>query len=166
LDIKEVKVRNKRENLSFYDEEHGMIFGTLTPGTDLMEGIIREYEKYNVTSGIVTCIGSVSEATFVNPEVEPNGNVIYSDPIIVKGPLEVLNGTGFLCINEEDRTDCHMHASFVNTQGIVSGGHIVSGKNPVLVMIEFAIQVGKGIRAVREFKPELGFQTIQFRRGE
>lgn len=159
-------VINKRENHSYYDEEHGVIFGSLSKGTDLMEGIIHEYEKYNVTSGAVTCMGSLSEATYVYIKDDEQGNLDYSDPNVMEGPIEVLNGTGFLSKSEKGITDFHLHALFGNKKGLVFGGHILPGKNPTLVTIEFTIQVGKGIQAVREYSPELGFRVINFKREE
>lgn len=156
----------KRENHSFYDQEHGIILGSLSKGTDLMEGIIHEYEKHNVGSGAVSCMGSLAEAAYVYIKDDQEGNLAYSEPIVMEGPIEVLNGTGFLCKNEDGKTDFHLHALFGNKQGRVFGGHILPGKNPTLVTIEFSIQVGKGIEAFREFTPDLGFRTINFKQSE
>ncbi|WP_209121040.1 PPC domain-containing DNA-binding protein [Alkalihalobacillus sp. BA299] len=149
-------------NHSIYDEENGIIFGSLTMGTDLMEGIIQEYERYNIHSGVVTCMGSLSQATYVYIKNDQHGDLSYSDEIIEEGPIELLNGTGFLCKNENGKTDFHLHAMFGNQKGAVFGGHILPGKNPTLITIEFTIKVGKGIQALRTFKPQLGFQTITF----
>ncbi len=157
---------NEAKNHSLYDEVNGIILGSLTVGTDLMEGIMQEYRKYDVKSGVVTCIGSLSRATYVYAKADQNGKVAYSDPIIEEGPIEILNGTGFLCRNEKGQTDIHLHAIFCNEKGKVFGGHILPGKNPTLVTVEFSIQVGKNIEALRTFKPQLGFQTITFNRGK
>lgn len=151
---------------SLYDRKHGVVFGTLSKGTDLMDGLLRVAEKHQLQSGVVTCIGSLAYATYVHAKDDEHGNLFYSEPVVVNGPIEVLNGTGFLCRTENGGFDIHMHAVFVDKQGRPFGGHVFPGKNPTLVTIEFAIQVGEGIEAVRSYKPDLGFRTIHFRRKE
>ncbi|MBM7587163.1 putative DNA-binding protein with PD1-like motif [Bacillus pakistanensis] len=153
-------------NHSVYDEENGLIFGSLTKGSDLMEGIIQEYEKYDVHSGVVTCIGSLSQAAFVYLQNDESGKLSYSELLFEEGPIELIKGSGFLCENKHGQTDFHLHALFGNQHGKLFGGHIFPGKNPTLITVEFSIQVGKGIEAVRTFKPQLGFQTITFQKGE
>ncbi|MED3786673.1 DUF296 domain-containing protein [Peribacillus frigoritolerans] len=154
----------KPTNHSIYDEENGCIFGSLIMGTDLMEGIIQEYEKYNIQSGMVTCIGSLSRATYVYIQNDLDG-LSYSKAIRKEGPIEILNATGFLCDKGNGVTDFHLHGIFGDQKGSIFGGHILPGENPTLITVEFNIQVGKGIEAVRTFKPQLGFQTITFNEG-
>jgi uncharacterized protein len=156
----------KTHNHSVYDEENGMIFGSLTKGSDIMEGIIQEYEKYDVQSGVVTCIGSLSQAAYVYLQNEEVGKLSYSELFIEEGPIELVKGSGFLCRNEDGQTDFHLHAIFGDQHGKIFGGHIFPGHNPTLITVEFSIQVGKDIEAVRTFKPQLGFQTITFQKGE
>ncbi|MFM1653611.1 PPC domain-containing DNA-binding protein [Brevibacillus sp. B_LB10_24] len=156
---------NKRTNHSVYDRENGVIFGSLTAGTDLMEGIIAEYAKYDVASGMLTGIGSLGRATYVYGVDGPDGRPGYSDPVTVDGPIEILNATGFLCRNDEQAIDMHLHGLFVNKQGQVFGGHVLPGKNPVLITVEFTIKVGNSVEAVRSFHPELGFSVITFKQG-
>ena len=155
-------MKKQRQNHSVYDETTGAIFGSIVKGTDLMEGIIQEYEKYNVESGVVTFIGSVSQACYVYPSERPDGSLCYSEPVKREGPFGILSGTGFLSKNESGNTDLHMHAVFMGKKGIIFGGHIIPGENPVSVTIEFNIQVGKNIKAIRSFNEDLGFQTINF----
>lgn len=150
---------------SVYSEEQGVVFGTLTMGTDLMEGIMYEYEKYNLQSGLVTCIGSLSQAGYIYIQEDKSGNWSYSDEKIVREPIEVLNGTGFLCRDESGTTDFHLHGLFSNQNGGVFGGHLLPGQNPTLITIEFTIQTGKDIKAIRTFKPELRFKTLSFQKG-
>ncbi len=156
-------MKSQREDHSIYDPTTGTIFGALVKGTDLMQGIIREYEKYSPESGVVTFIGSVSQAGYVYPAERPDGSLCYCDPIEREGPFGILSGTGFLSKNESGNTDLHMHAVFFGKQGIVFGGHLISGKNPVCVTVEFNIQVGNNIKAIRSFNEDLGFPTINFK---
>lgn len=159
-------MENKHTNHSLYDRENGVIFGSLTKGSDLMEGIIHEYSKHEVTAGMLTCIGSLSQATYVYGVDGPDGKPSYSETVVVDGPIEILNATGFLCRNEHGQIDMHLHGLFVNKQGQVFGGHVLPGKNPVLITVEFAIQVGSSIEAIRSFHPKLGFSVITFKKRE
>ncbi|MBD1378936.1 PCC domain-containing protein [Metabacillus arenae] len=159
-------ISEKVQNHSIYDEKNGIIFGALTEGSDIMEGIMKEYKKYDVHSGVVTCIGSLSQAGYVYLIKDENGKLTYSDLIIENGPIELVKGSGFLCKNEDGMTDFHLHALFGDDQGNIFGGHIFPGNNPTLITVEFTIQVGKGIEAVRTFKQQLGFQTITFKKGD
>jgi uncharacterized protein len=162
--IKEERgMKSTRENHSVFDQTTGTIFGSLVKGTDLMEGIIQEYEKYGAESGVVSFIGSVSQAGYVYPAERPDGSLCYCDLVEREGPFGILSGTGFLSKNENGYTDLHMHAVFFGKQGIVFGGHLISGKNPVCVTVEFSIQVGNNIKAIRSFNEDLGFPTINFK---
>jgi len=157
-------ITEKVQNHSVYDKENGIIFGALAAGSDIMEGIIQEYEQYGVQSGVVTCIGSLAQAGYVYLINDDRGQLSYSNLIVEKGPIELIKGTGFLCRNEDGETDFHLHALFGDDKGNVFGGHIFPGNNPTLITVEFSIQVGKSIEAVRTFKPQLGFKTLTFQK--
>ena len=151
---------------SIFDEESGVIIGTLNKGTDLMEGLKAEFRKYGFSAGMVTCIGSVSQAGFVTPFKKEDGSPYYSEPKLVKGIFEILNGTGFFCRDEEGEIDLHMHAMYVNEMGMLFGGHTLPHENPTLITVEFMIQIGKNVEAIRKFTPSLGFRTIRFHDGK
>ncbi|WP_134702755.1 PPC domain-containing DNA-binding protein [Ammoniphilus sp. YIM 78166] len=153
-----------RENHSILDEETGTLWGILTKGTDLMEGILQQCERHGIDAGQVTCIGSLDEAYYVHGVEGPDGKPAYSDPVTFRGPMEILNGTGFLCRDEAGRLDLHFHGLVVDKQGQIRGGHFLKGKNPVLITLEFTVKTSKGIQAVRSFDPELGFPVINYRR--
>ncbi|WP_419954345.1 PCC domain-containing protein [Neobacillus niacini] len=155
-------ITNNSETHSIYDEENGVIMGALAKGTDLMDGLKEEFGKYDFSTGMVTCIGSVSQAGFVTPFKNEDGTPHYSEPKLIKGIFEILNGTGFFCQNEQGEIDLHMHAMYVNEMGTIFGGHTLPNENPTLITIEFMIQVGKSVGAIRRFNPNLGFRTIQF----
>lgn len=155
-------MQQPRKNHSIYDKDKGIIFGSLTKGTDLMEGIIHEFEKYDVKAGEVTFIGSVANVGYVYPDEHPDGSPRYSDLQSLEGPYEILNGTGFLCEDEEGKTDLHLHALFIGKAGTVLGGHMIVGENPTYVTVEFTIHVSEKIQAKRTFNQELGFPTINF----
>lgn len=153
----------ERKNHSYYDAEKGIVFGSLSKGTDLIEGIIEQCKKHQIDTGMVSFIGSVERAGYVYPARDADGNPRYSELVKVDGPLEVLNGTGFICDNKMDGDlDIHLHALFIGEQGTVLGGHMIRGENPTYITIEFSIIVGEKVKAVRQFNEHLGFPTIDF----
>jgi predicted DNA-binding protein with PD1-like motif len=153
----------QRENHSIFDREKGVLIGSLTKGTDLMDGIIAECAKHGIESGAVTCIGSLETATYVHGVEGPDGNPAYSETKVIQGPMELLNGTGFLCRNDQDQLDMHFHGMIVDKEGRIWGGHFLRGKNPILVTLEFIMTTGESVRATRSFDQGLGFQVINFK---
>jgi len=153
-----------REEQSVYDQTQGVIWGTLAKGQDLMQGLIEVCEQHGVDTGMVTCIGSLEQAHFIYGVQGPNGKPAYSKPVTIQGVMEILNGTGFICRTEEGKLDLHFHGLIVDQEGQIRGGHFLKGKNKILVTLEYCLRVGPDVDAVRAFRPELGFQTIQYRR--
>lgn len=149
---------------SVYNRDQGVIWGTLAKGQDLMQGLIEECDYHRIDSGVVTCIGSLEQAHYVYGIKDSDGQPAYSNPVTIQGVMEILQGTGFICRNQEGELDLHFHGLIVDQEGQIRGGHFLKGGNIILVTLEFSIQVGQEIDAVRSYRPELGFQTIQYRR--
>lgn len=150
-----------RESHSFKTESY-TIYGSLSQGEDLMEGILRECKKHNITSGMVSSIGSLRQAGYVLFKTEnghPNG---YGNELTVSNPVELVNCTGFICEDENGELDVHLHGMVVEEDGKMSAGHFLKGKNPTLITVEFAIVCGKGIQANRTYDENLGFRVINF----
>lgn len=149
---------------SVYNRDQGIIWGTLAKGQDLMEGLLKECEYHGVDTGMVTCIGSLEQAHYVYGTKGADGQPAYSNPVTIKGVMEILQGTGFICRNQEGELDLHFHGMIIDQDGQIRGGHFLKGKNIILVTLEFSILVGQEIEAVRAYRPELGFQTIHYQR--
>ncbi|WP_216827490.1 PPC domain-containing DNA-binding protein [Alkalihalobacterium elongatum] len=152
-----------RKNHS-YSTEGKMIFGSLTAGTDLIEGILEECKKHQVTSGMVTCIGSLQEVGYVLFETKNNYPTGYGKQITIKNPVELIHCTGFICEDEKGELDLHLHGLVTEETGKISGGHFIRGVNPTLITIEFTITCGNEIKAVREYDEELTFKVINYRK--
>lgn len=151
-----------RQNHSFKVTDTYTIYGSLTAGTDLMEGILEECRKHNIRSGVVTCIGSLQKVGYVlftTVNGEPSG---YGKEIVINNPVELVNGTGFICEDEQNNLDLHLHGLVAEKEGTLNAGHFVRGLNPILVTVEFSITYGKEIRASRTFDKDLGFRVINF----
>jgi uncharacterized protein len=153
-----------RQNHSVYDEKKGILFGCLTKGSDLMEGMIEECKTHGITTGVITCMGSLERAVYVHGVDGLDGKPAYSPKVLVEGPMELLSGTGFFGLNDKDELDLHFHGLIVDKQGMIRGGHFLRGENPILVTLEFSVQVGEGIQAARRFHPKLGFPVMTFQK--
>lgn len=150
-----------RQSHSFKSESY-TIYGSLSQGVDLMEGILEECRKHNITSGMITSIGSLRKAGYVLFKTDngyPNG---YGNELTVSNPVELVNCTGFICEDENGDLDLHLHGMVVEEDGKMSAGHFLKGKNPALITVEFAILYGNEVQASRVFDESLGFSVINF----
>ncbi|WP_431803861.1 PPC domain-containing DNA-binding protein [Halobacillus andaensis] len=153
---------NMRRSHSLRTNESGVIFGSLSKGMDLMEGILKECENHGIKSGYVSCIGSLKKAGYVlfkTIDGEPSG---YGHDLTVNNPVELVNGNGFICEDENGMLDLHLHGIVVEENGKISAGHFVRGGNPTLITVEFSIIEGEDVKAKRTFHEELGFKVIDF----
>jgi predicted DNA-binding protein with PD1-like motif len=145
--------------------------GRLLPGTDLIGGITKICEQYDIKTGVVTtAIGSLHKAVFKylvpNPELKMRAG--YSDPYEMDGPIEFCSGMGLICQNEKGETNVHFHGVF-NTSiregyekvvpDYVYGGHVVEGKNPVAATLDLMILELKGVEIVRKYDEETEIPT-------
>ncbi|WP_408008067.1 PPC domain-containing DNA-binding protein [Pseudalkalibacillus sp. A8] len=151
-----------RQSHSFRAEETFTVYGSLSEGSDLMEGILAECNKHRITSGFVTCIGSLKEVGYVLFQTNNGSPSGYGREIKIQNPVELVHCSGFICHDENDELDLHLHGLVVEENGKISAGHFVRKKNPTLITVEFAITYGKGIIASRTFDKGLGFRVINF----
>ncbi|WP_053074006.1 PPC domain-containing DNA-binding protein [Bacillus sp. LL01] len=151
-----------RVDHSFIVQENKMIFGSLTAGTDLIEGILEECRKHNVSSGMVTCIGSLKKVGYVLFQTKDGVPSGYGKDIHISQPVELIQCTGFICVDDQQKLDLHLHGLVVEENGKISGGHFLRGKNPTLITVEFSIIYGGDIKAVRTFDENLKFKVINY----
>ncbi|WP_052400562.1 PPC domain-containing DNA-binding protein [Oceanobacillus jeddahense] len=140
-----------------------VIYGALGCGEDLMEGIIRICKENNLNSGMVTCIGSLDEVGFtvfkLNSENQLDG---YAEPTIIKEPVELIQATGFVCIDENGEHDLHMHGMIERMDSTIQAGHFLRGYNKVCVTVELTIVASPEVTAYRRYNDSLGYKVIQF----
>lgn len=151
-----------RKNHSFKVTNTFTLYGSLAEGTDLMEGILDECRKHNIKSGVVSCIGSLESVGYVLFKTVngiPSG---YGREIVINKPVELVNCTGFVCEDEDNNLDLHLHGLVAEEDGKLNAGHFVRGLNPTLVTVEFSITYGNEIRASRTLDKDLGFKVINF----
>lgn len=135
--------------------------GFLGPGEDLLTGLKIECKKHNISSGIISCIGSLSNISFVQPKYE-NNKLTYSDTIYWDNPVELLSGNGILGKDEKGELDIHFHGVFVDHKKNISGGHFLEGNNLVAFTLEFSVLVSEAIQPVRELYKPLGIPLFNF----
>ena len=149
-----------------------MIVGRLLPGTDLMEGLNKICDQYNIKNGvIVDCIGSLRKAVFKflipNPKLKLGSG--YGDPYTLDGPIEFLGGQGIISQGEDGTRKIHLHG-LVNRTSVeggkpkpdyVLGGDfgVPKGSNLVLATMDVTILEVRGLNIVRKMDAETEIAT-------
>jgi len=149
-----------------------IIVGRLLPGTDLMEGLQKICDQYNIKHGvIVDCIGSLRKAVFKflipNPKLKLGSG--YGEPYVLDGPIEFLGGQGIITQGEDGTRKIHLHG-LVNRTSVedgkakpdyVLGGDfgVPSGSNLVLATMDVTIVEVKGLNIVRKMDAETEIAT-------
>jgi predicted DNA-binding protein with PD1-like motif len=137
------------------------------PGSDIIEGIEEVCHSLGIKTGAITsCIGSLQKASLMI--AVPLDNKIgagYSDPMALEGPLELLSGQGTIGQEEGGEIVIHLHGVVSDKEGHVHGGHLVKGKNPVLITSEIMVTQIKGIRIVRGYDPEVDMNIFFSKKG-
>ncbi len=138
------------------------VIARILPGTDLLTGIEEICRAHNIKyASIPNCFGSFERAGYLYlvPQEKSKIGAGYGDLNRVDGPVEFLNGTGVVCQRDGDY-DIHFHATMCDKEGIVFGGHMVKGENPVLTTVDIVITEVKEVEMYRRYDEET--DLIQF----
>jgi len=133
------------------------------PGFDIIEGIEEACRKIGIKCGaVVSCIGSLKEASLMIVALTDSNKVgaVYSEPIVVPGPLQLISAQGTIGQDEKGEVMIHLHGSFCNTDGRIYGGHLVRGKNRILISCETVITEVSDARVVRAYDSEVEFSLF------
>ena len=134
----------------------------LLPGTDIIEGVQRVCENLDIEAGAIgCCIGSLQRASFL--VAVPSKNKIgagYSQPRRIEGPLELLSAQGSIGQEKTGDLFIHLHAIVSDAHGNLFGGHVVKGKNPVLITCEMMIGRVEGVRMIPTYDPEIDMKVL------
>jgi predicted DNA-binding protein with PD1-like motif len=166
----EVEVLVSEENIlqesiqSQIDHEKGILMGRLTHDVDLMEGILEACKRHNITAGSVSCMGSLKKATLVQPKVEDE-KFTFTKPIVWNQIVELLSGTGFIGYGVDGELDFHLHGTYVNHRGEISGGHFLLGENPTAITIEFIVHFSNKIVLLRQIDEKWKLPVFQLKNG-
>ena len=143
------------------------IVGRLLPDTDLIKGIEKVCRHHDMVYGsILSVIGSLKEAEIVYAVADDAGKIgiRYSDPVRIKGPLELLACQGMIGRTADGESSIHLHGLMSNPEMTVYGGHFLENGNPVLATAEIFIQECSDVQIVREEDEETGFPLFMFYR--
>lgn len=132
------------------------------PGSDVIEGIEEACQDLDIKNGaICSCIGSLQKASFlIAVPLKTKVGAGYSDPINLDGPLELLSAQGTIGQEQNGDLFIHMHGLLSDQDGNVHGGHLIKGKNPVLITCEIMISQVKGVKVVRTYDPDVDMEVF------
>ncbi len=139
-----------------------VIVARFLPGTDMLEGIEEVCRRHHVKYAVIQCaVGAFKQATFVYPIPRKDAKIgiVYSDPVVLEGPIEFLGGQGIVCQSDEGKYLLHFHGSASDKEMRVWGGHFTTG-NVILATLDVIISEIDNVKMLRRFDEETGF--VQF----
>lgn len=148
----------------FTDGEFVLI--KINPGEDIITKIEDVCIQYDFKSAsIVSAIGSLEKACYVYAKSDPITNkTVYSNPINVSGPVELLSCQGVFGEDlEQGKYTSHIHASFTDCNNKVYGGHMLKDSNLVLVTVEVTLIGYKKDCLKKFYDNETGFNIFKFK---
>lgn len=130
----------------------------LKRGDDVVGCIKKACEENDINAAcIMSVVGSVQEAVFYDPrpdDSDPAG-ISYGEPLYVRYPAEVLSAHGEVNILENGERSIHIHAIFADSQGHVSGGHLIGEGNKALNTVNIFIAIMDNVEFGVKFDPVL-----------
>jgi uncharacterized protein len=149
----------------------------ILPNTDLILGLKMLCKEVGIKSGaVISCVGTMSEATFIYTLPQPKGtsdpdnpvNIAIeakygfkTSPIVnVPGPLDIvaLEGTIMFTEGQEDDQRLHLHGIVIDQFGKFYGGHFLEGGNPALATLDMVLCATEGVRMI--CKPDIDFAGL------
>ncbi len=132
------------------------------PGSDIIEGIEETCQVHDIKCGaICSCIGSLQKASFlIAVPLKNKVGAGYSTPIDINGPLELLSAQGTIGREQNGGLFIHMHGLLSDQDGSVHGGHLIKGKNPVLITCEIMISQVEGVDMLRTYDPDVDMEVF------
>ena len=103
----------------------------LHPGEDVLLRLEQLCREKNLKNGLIlSAIGSLDGAAFYNPVELPHkkAGYGYSEPVTLKGPIELTNASGMICHDTEGNILLHVHISLSDRYGNAHGGHLIEGE--------------------------------------
>lgn len=100
-----------------------VIAGNIPKGADLVESLAKICSERGVTAGLISLIGSVSEAaiSYYHQDVKS-----YESIEPVKLPMEIVSASGNVSM-KDGKPHVHLHAVLSASSGMCVAGHVDSG---------------------------------------
>ena len=127
-------------------------------GEDIMGSISAACEEHNINAAcILSMVGSVQEAVFYDPRPDASdpAGISYGNPIYVHYPAEVISAHGEINVLENGKRSIHIHASFADSKGNISGGHLIGEGNKALNTVNIFIGIMDNVEFGVKFDPYL-----------
>lgn len=125
----------------------------LNPGNDLKDELVKHARENNIEAGcVLTCVGSLDGA-----------QIRVADGKTLKkfeGTFEIVSLVGTL-----DLEDAHLHISFSDKEGNVSGGHLKEGCK-IHTTAEIVIGKLEGVVFTREHDEITGYDELKITKKE
>lgn len=134
----------------------------IKPHEDVMETMEAVCKKEGIQNGvIISAIGSLRGAQFMNPEPKPDhkAGYAYGDPIKLEGPIELVFASGLITHDGEGKLMLHVHVTLSDVNGKGYGGHLIPG-NKVLLTTEVVIGEFEGIEMLRLWDDEIDLPSF------
>lgn len=122
-----------------------MIVKRLIPGQDLKSSLEDIRDKNGLKSGVIICmVGSLDQTVL---------RMSDGNKKAINGPLEIVSVTGTIATD-----GIHVHLAVSNSEGIVTGGHLMGGST-VHTTVELCI-LSSNKTFKRLFDPETGYDEL------
>ena len=134
-----------------------IVAARMSPGEDVMQGLERICEEYGIKDGVILSgIGSLDGAQFFNPVPlkDKKAGYGYSEPVVLRGPIELIGKSGMICHDTDGKTLLHVHYSLSDQHGNGHGGHLIEG-NKVLMTVDVVIGEVEGVEMGRAYDEDL-----------
>ena len=127
-----------------------IIVGRLHPGVDLIAGLEAACDAHGLRfAAVLACYGSLSAAGFRFLRIPPGEEHPRLVPHRVDERVEFMGGQGLVCETPEGGRETHLHGSISDSTGAVTGGHFVTGQNPVFNNMDIVVQELLDVRLIR-----------------
>lgn len=128
----------------------------LSPGDDLMHGLIDVCKKTGIQNGVILCgIGSLSQAVVKNviyiPGIKYEAG--YGEPVHLNGPIELTGTYGIICHDDQGNILPHIHITLSDKNAAGYGGHLCEGTT-VRITVDGAIMEFNGINMRKSMDQE------------
>jgi predicted DNA-binding protein with PD1-like motif len=141
-----------------------VITGRIPRGVDLLTGIKEICNEYGIKHGFSPMIlGSLDTGRFIYA-IPKEGTPIgfaYSEPVDLRGPLELLSASALIGVEETGELSVHLHMLVSDCYMRVFGGHFVEGGNIVAATAEIVIYEIDEAEFIRKFDEGTGFKLFK-----
>lgn len=143
-----------------------VVAGRIPRGIDLITGIKQICMEHDLKHGYIPmCIGSLINARIIYAIPDENAPIdfVYSKPVDIEGPLELLYAQGLIGQEDTGELSVHVHMLVSDPNMRVFGGHTVEGGNIVAATGEIIIHELDEAEYIRQFDEQTGFRLFKVR---